>query len=92
MLGVNNFRVMHVHLRNKESGDYYLDGKGWIPQIQVAQDFKSSSRALAAARKLPKEKVEIVVCFEDRSFDFSIPVEETAYSTPSPDSGMDPER
>jgi len=65
---------MRVLVRDVGSGRYLGKGERWTRLIDKAYDFQKSSRAMEAALRCKRERLEIVLAFEEHRYDMTLEV------------------
>ncbi len=66
---------MRVLLRDVRTGLYYRAGAKWTAEKTKALDIEQMPRAVTLALESRLEHAEILLCYEDPSFDLTLPLD-----------------
>ncbi len=64
---------MRVLLRDVRTGCYYRKRGKWAPEKAKASDIGQIPRAVTLAMEAHLEQAEILLCYDDPSFDLKLP-------------------
>ena len=65
---------MKVFLRNTETGQFYAGPDQWTPEHSQALDFQGPDTALDAVSQSKLNTMEVVIHFEESSFDLPMKI------------------
>jgi len=68
---------MKVLLRNTQTGLFYAEPEQWTEEQSAATDFGAPDRALDKVSQANLEAVEVVIHFEQTSFDIPLTIVST---------------
>ncbi len=74
-MNVPLFSLMRVVLQNLETHLYLQVPDKWRFSVEDATDFETSNNALKTAHHMRESRFEIVLVFEDRSYDIRLPAD-----------------
>ncbi len=66
---------MRVLLRDVQTGLYYRAGSKWTAEKAKAFDIRQMPRAVTLALEAHLEHAEILLCYDDPSFDLTLPLD-----------------